>query len=97
MIGSSVRIVLCTVLAFVALSIPRTAGARTAAPLRITVDASRAPQKIDHVRVSLPATSGPFAFVYPKWIPGHHGPGVPSRYASDDAAFRASPDRIGVP
>ncbi len=75
MLAASIRIGLCTVLAFVVLSIPRFgAAAQTVAPLRIAVDASQAPQKIYHVRVTMPATPGPFAFVYPKWIPGYHGP-----------------------
>ncbi|MBD5634281.1 MAG: M61 family metallopeptidase [Candidatus Eremiobacteraeota bacterium] len=49
-------------------------AAQTSAPLRIAVDASQAAQKIFHVKVSMPAASGPFTFVYPKWIPGYHGP-----------------------
>lgn len=68
--------------AFVALALslaPTAAGAQTSqnAPLRVVVDASQAPQKIYHVRVTMPASSGPFAFVYPKWIPGYHGPTGP--------------------
>lgn len=27
-----------------------------------------------HVAVTMPAHAGPFSFVYPKWIPGYHGP-----------------------
>jgi len=48
--------------------------AQTAPVLRVVVDASQAPQKIYHVSVDMPAREGSFAFVYPKWIPGYHGP-----------------------
>ena len=41
---------------------------------RVAVDASQAAQQIYHVRVTMPAPAGPFTFVYPKWIPGYHGP-----------------------
>jgi predicted metalloprotease with PDZ domain len=42
--------------------------------LTLAVDASRAAQKIYHVEETMPAAPGPFTFVYPKWIPGYHGP-----------------------
>ena len=50
------------------------AGAQNATPLRVLIDASQATQKIYHVKVTMPAQAGPFTFVYPKWIPGWHGP-----------------------
>jgi predicted metalloprotease with PDZ domain len=43
-------------------------------PLRIAVDATQAAQKIYHVRETLGVTPGAFTLVYPKWIPGYHGP-----------------------
>ena len=49
-------------------------AAQPAGTLRIAVDASQAARKIFHVRASMPAAPGPFTFVYPKWIPGYHGP-----------------------
>jgi predicted metalloprotease with PDZ domain len=49
-------------------------AAQPAGPLRIAVDASQAARKIFGVKVSMPAAPGPFTFVYPKWIPGYHGP-----------------------
>jgi predicted metalloprotease with PDZ domain len=49
-------------------------SAQAASPLTIAVDASDAPQGIDHVVVTMPATPGAFTFVYPHWIPGYHGP-----------------------
>jgi predicted metalloprotease with PDZ domain len=50
------------------------AGRAQTAPMIVAVDATRATQKLYRVRVVLPAAPGPFTFVYPKWIPGYHGP-----------------------
>jgi predicted metalloprotease with PDZ domain len=52
----------------------RTDPVPSGAPLVLDIDASQAPLKIYHVKATLPAKSGPFTFVYPKWIPGYHGP-----------------------
>jgi len=43
----------------------------------LSVDASDAPRKIFHARVTLPAHTGDTVYVYPKWIPGEHGPTGP--------------------
>lgn len=67
---------LATIASFACSPLVSIASAETQ-PLAIAVDASQAPQKIYHVRVTMPAASGPFAFVYPKWIPGYHGPTGP--------------------
>lgn len=56
------------------------APARPAAaspPIRISVDAREAPRKILHARLSLPVAPGPLTLLYPKWIPGEHGPSGP--------------------
>ncbi len=52
----------------------RPGSAQSGPPLTIAVDASSAPRGIYHVVVTMPAAPGPFTFVYPKWIPGYHGP-----------------------
>ncbi len=57
-------------------------GAGTArgegAPIRLSVDLTDAPRKILHATETLPVTtSGPMTLVYPKWIPGEHGPTGP--------------------
>ncbi len=49
----------------------------SAAPIRLVVDASEAPRKIFHARLTLPAAAGEMTLVYPKWIPGEHGPTGP--------------------
>ena len=43
----------------------------------IDVDATDASRKILHARLHIPAKSGPLTLVYPKWIPGEHGPTGP--------------------
>ena len=47
------------------------------APITIAVDASDAPRKIFHVRETIPASPGKLTLVYPKYIPGEHGPTGP--------------------
>ena len=63
----------CALIALSTLAVPERAAAQPAAE-QIAVDATRAAQKIFHVAVTMPAAPGPFTFVYPKWIPGYHGP-----------------------
>jgi len=46
-------------------------------PVTISVDLSDAPQRIIHARMVIPASPGPLTLVYPKWIPGEHGPTGP--------------------
>jgi len=41
------------------------------------VDATEAPRKIFHARLTIPATPGTLTLYYPKWIPGEHGPTGP--------------------
>lgn len=53
------------------------AAAIAAEPIRITVDATDAPRDVLHSRLTIPATPGPLALFYPKWIPGEHGPTGP--------------------
>jgi predicted metalloprotease with PDZ domain len=40
----------------------------------IEVDAREAPRRIIRARLTFPAAPGPFALVYPKWLPGEHAP-----------------------
>lgn len=63
-----------------ALAAPLTAQAAPAAAGwtgTIEVDATEAPRRIFHARLSLPASPGPLVLYYPKWIPGEHGPTGP--------------------
>ena len=47
------------------------------APITIALDATEAPRKILHARLNIPAKPGPLTLLYPKWIPGEHGPTGP--------------------
>jgi predicted metalloprotease with PDZ domain/uncharacterized membrane protein len=53
------------------------AHAETAKPITLTVDASEVPRRILHVKESIPVAAGKVTLVYPKWIPGEHGPNGP--------------------
>ncbi len=44
---------------------------------KLEVDATDAPRRLIHVRLTLPAAPGPLTLLYPKWIPGEHGPTGP--------------------
>src|SRR6187200_151365 len=68
---------MCTCMRVVAL-LAVMAGPATAAPaLRVAVDASEAPRHVLHTRLVIPVKPGPLDLVYPKWIPGEHGPTGP--------------------
>ena len=43
----------------------------------ISVDASEAPRKIFHAHLTFQVSPGALTMVYPKWIPGEHGPTGP--------------------
>ncbi len=51
--------------------------AQANSPITLTVDATHSPQKILHVRESIPVHAGPLTLYYPKWIPGNHAPDGP--------------------
>ncbi|MGA2759155.1 MAG: M61 family peptidase [Candidatus Cybelea sp.] len=56
-------------------------------PATLVLDASRAGDGMMEVRERIPASAGSFTVVYPKWIPGEHGPTGP---LNDLAALRIS-------
>jgi predicted metalloprotease with PDZ domain len=45
--------------------------------ISLAVDATDAPRKIFHARLTIPAKPGTLTLYYPKWIPGEHGPTGP--------------------
>ncbi len=51
--------------------------AQTNSPITLMVDATHSPEKILHVRETIPVDAGPLTLYYPKWIPGDHGPNGP--------------------
>jgi predicted metalloprotease with PDZ domain len=56
-----------------------------ARPIEIQVDASEAARRLFHARLRIPREPGPLTLLYPKWIPGEHGPTGP---LADVAGFR---------
>jgi predicted metalloprotease with PDZ domain len=50
---------------------------RAAEPINIYVDMTRAPQRILHAQLTMPVEPGPLTLLYPKWMPGEHGPTGP--------------------
>ena len=53
------------------------AARSTQGPITIVVDATEAPRKMLHARLTIPTKPGPLTLLYPKWIPGEHGPTGP--------------------
>lgn len=49
-------------------------AAPDAQPMTLRVDASNTGQWIFNVRASIPATPGRLRLLYPRWLPGYHGP-----------------------
>jgi len=43
----------------------------------LTVDATQAPRRLLHAHETIAVESGPLTLLYPKWIPGEHGPTGP--------------------
>ena len=52
-------------------------AASATAPIVLSVDATEAPRHLFHARMTIPAQPGPLTLVYPKWMPGEHGPTGP--------------------
>ncbi len=77
------RSLFATVLFIPLYGAPATAANPT--PVGLEVDASEVGRRILHVRVVVPSRPGPLTLLYPKWVPGTHGPTTP---ISDLAGFR---------
>ena len=45
--------------------------------IRLEVNATDAPRRLYHVRMTIPAKPGPMTLLYPEWIPGEHSPTGP--------------------
>ena len=54
-----------------------TALADDARAIRLDVDAREVPIKILHAKLTFPVAPGPITLLYPKWLPGEHGPTGP--------------------
>lgn len=51
--------------------------AQAGPPIKVALDITDAPRKIMRAELSIPVQPGPLTLVYPKWIPGEHGPTGP--------------------
>jgi predicted metalloprotease with PDZ domain len=45
--------------------------------IHLHLDATDAPRHLFHVQMTVPVKAGPLTLLYPKWIPGEHGPTGP--------------------
>jgi predicted metalloprotease with PDZ domain len=45
--------------------------------IKLQVDATDAPRRMFHVRMTMPVKPGPMTLLYPEWIPGEHAPSGP--------------------
>ena len=54
-----------------------TPPAKPAPTVTLAVDATEAPRKIFHAKLTIPASPGTLTVYYPKWMPGEHGPTGP--------------------
>ncbi len=63
-------------------------------PIRLNVDASDAPRRLLHATMQFPVKPGPMSLLYPKWIPGEHGPTGP---IEDLAGIRMTANGKPVP
>ncbi len=59
------------------LGVAPAAWAADEAPIVLRVDASRFAERIVHAESEIPVVPGPLTLVYPRWIPGEHGPTGP--------------------
>jgi len=62
---------------FVLLFLASLPTAVTAQTITLAVDATDAPRKILHAKMTIPVQPGALTLVYPQWIPGEHGPTGP--------------------
>jgi predicted metalloprotease with PDZ domain len=53
------------------------AAAPLTTPIKVAVDATHAPEKILRAQLQIPVAPGEVTLVFPKWIPGEHGPTGP--------------------
>jgi len=75
MSGSRLRTALLVIL--LATPLARARSQESGTTIRLTLDATAAPQKILHSTLVMPVKPGPLTVYYPKWIPGEHEPSGP--------------------
>jgi len=73
--GNIARVLLT--LAFALLAGSRLPAQSASRNIKLSVDATRATQKILHAQLEIPASPGPLTLYYPKWMPADHSPDGP--------------------
>ena len=71
------RLSLLAVIAVFCLHVQLVKGNVAPGPITLSVDATEAPRKLFHAHMTIPVMPGALTLVYPKWIPGEHGPTGP--------------------
>ena len=77
MTSSVRRRLLAAILGFAASAVFARAAESHPPPIRLDVDARDAARKLFHARLTIPAAPGALTLLYPKWLPGEHGPTGP--------------------
>ena len=72
-----IRHITLIVVLLLVLSFERPAVAQAPGVIDFHVDLTDAPSRIFHARLSVPVQAGPLILLYPKWLPGEHGPTGP--------------------
>jgi predicted metalloprotease with PDZ domain len=76
LIGCSALLLLCTQ-AGAANTIPEPRNVAYPGTITLQVDATDLDRRVIRVRETLPVKPGPLTLLYPKWLPGNHGPRGP--------------------
>jgi predicted metalloprotease with PDZ domain len=77
LVRASASFVLFLLLAALAQARPGGQAQSSAPSVSLAVDLREAPRRIFHARLVILAGPGPITLLYPKWIPGEHGPTGP--------------------
>jgi predicted metalloprotease with PDZ domain len=73
-----IRIVRCSIVLFLFFLVSACfLRAQLPTPIQLSVDVTDAPRRILRAKMRIPTAPGPVTLVYPKWIPGEHGPTGP--------------------
>lgn len=67
----------CATIGFFAVALALTLSVAAAPEMTLELDATEVSQKILHARLVIPAEPGELTLLYPKWVPGEHGPTGP--------------------
>ena len=75
--GKSLGVRFILIVALSLAASPARAQSPPPGPIKISVDATHAPQRILHAKLVIPTRPGPLTLYYPKWLPADHSPDGP--------------------